>query len=149
MAPLSSPATAKIRGKIFRVFLAPLLSLLAACTADIPDAGCVACHNRLEAVSPSHPGCTSCHGGDPKARSAKAAHAGMLGPQNPSDPGSAAKSCGTCHPYQLGRVDSTIMNTAAGMIRNIQLTWEGEDGRSYSARGGKVFGPRGNPQQLE
>ena len=37
------------------------------------------------------------------------------------------------------------MQTNAGMIRNIQLTWEGEDGKHYTAQGEKVFDPAGKP----
>ena len=37
------------------------------------------------------------------------------------------------------------MQTNAGMIRNIQLTWEGADGRQYSTTGGKAFDPSGKP----
>src|SRR6185369_8566810 len=49
--------------------------------------------------------------------------------------------------YQLERVKSTIMQTNAGMIRNIQLTWEGEDGRAYASSGGKQFAADGKPAE--
>lgn len=67
----------------------------------------------------------------------------MRGPSNPSAPETWEKACGACHRYQLERVKSTIMQTNAGMIRNTQLTWEGEDGRSYTSTGGKQFGADG------
>lgn len=69
----------------------------------------------------------------------------MRGTANPSEPAVWEKSCGGCHRYQLERVASTIMQTNAGMIRNIQLTWEGEDGHSYSVQGGNAFDAGGKP----
>lgn len=69
----------------------------------------------------------------------------MHGPGNPSAPDSWEKACGRCHRYQFERVRSTIMQTNAGMIRNTQLTWEGEDGRAYATTGGKQFDAEGKP----
>ncbi len=103
------------------------------------DERCAACHRGLEHASPTHGGCSDCHGGDPKAHDKQTAHASMLGAANPSAPGTWTDGCGRCHRYQLERVRSTIMQTNAGMIRNIQLTWEGEDGRAYTSSGGKQF----------
>ena len=132
--------------------LALLLSLLppalTGCTGISDSANCIACHRGLEAVSAAHPSCLSCHGGNARGRDPEAAHRGMSGPRNPSAPAFWEKSCGPCHAYQLGRVKSTIMQTNAGMIRNIQLTWEGEDGKAYGATEGKVFGPDGAPLHL-
>lgn len=123
--------------------------LLAGCAADDPDnASCRACHPRIEHASPAHPSCVGCHGGDGRARNKDAAHRAMFSPRNPSAPGAWEKSCGACHPYQLGRVRSTLMQTNTGMIKNIQLTWEGTDGRRYGARGAEVFDPAGKPQRL-
>jgi len=118
-----------------------------ACCAGCRTGGgadtCSACHCGLEHVSPTHGGCVDCHGGDPQAHDKQAAHASMRGEGNPSAPDSWAAACGRCHRYQLERVRSTIMQTNAGMIRNIQLTWEGEDGRSYTANGGRQFAADG------
>ena len=126
-----------------------LLVLLAGCRQHAVDsAGCRSCHGEIEAVSASHASCISCHGGDGATRNKQKAHAAMYGPGNPSDWRTWDKSCGPCHPYQLERVRSTLMYTAAGMIRNIQLTWEGEDGKSYSSRGVKTFDEKGNPLDL-
>jgi len=69
----------------------------------------------------------------------------MKGPANPSAPATWQDACGSCHRYQLERVGSTIMQTNAGMIRNIQLTWEGADGRAYTSTGGKQFDANGRP----
>jgi hypothetical protein len=96
-------------------------------------------------VSPTHGGCTDCHGGNPQADDKKTAHAAMRGPANPSAPATWEDACGRCHRYQLERARSTIMQTNAGMIRNIQLTWEGEDGRAYTSSGGKQFDAAGRP----
>ena len=67
----------------------------------------------------------------------------MRGPANPSAPETWADGCGRCHRYQLERVRSTIMQTNAGMIRSIQLSWEGEDGRTYSTTGDTAFDATG------
>lgn len=69
----------------------------------------------------------------------------MHSPSNPSSPEGWEAACGRCHRYQLERVKSTIMQTNAGMIRNIQLTWEGEDGRTYSTNGAAGFAADGTP----
>ncbi|CAH2030982.1 selenite/tellurite reduction operon c-type cytochrome ExtM [Trichlorobacter ammonificans] len=126
-----------------------LLLWLAGCTAASGNREqCLSCHRGIEHVSPAHPGCVSCHGGDPAARGKEAAHAGMRGEGNPSAPESWREGCGSCHRYQLERVRSTIMQTNAGMIRTIQRTWEGEDGRDYVASDGELFGGDGRKVQL-
>ncbi len=122
---------------------------LAGCTAASGDRErCLTCHQGIEHASPAHPGCVSCHGGDPVARDKTEAHAGMRGESNPSAPSVWQDGCGRCHRYQLERVKSTIMQTNSGMIRNIQLTWEGEDGRSYSSSGGEQFDEKGRTLKL-
>jgi hypothetical protein len=120
-------------------------SALAGCKLSGAEEACLSCHGSLEHASKSHAGCVSCHGGNPKASDKEAAHAGMRGGANPSAPDSWTESCGRCHRYQLERVKANIMFTNAGMIRNIQLSWEGEDGRAYTAGGGKGFTPSGGP----
>ncbi len=71
----------------------------------------------------------------------------MKNSANPSAPETWSESCGRCHRYQLERVQSTIMQTNQGMIRNIQLTWEGEDGKQYSTTGEKGYDPAGKPSE--
>jgi hypothetical protein len=122
-------------------------ALLYGCTGAGNNEKCLSCHQGIEHVSKSHSGCVVCHGGDPKSIDKKTAHTGMRGPSNPSDPDGWDGACGSCHRYQLERVKSTIMQTNAGMIRNIQLTWEGEDGRSYTTSGGSSFEPGGLPAE--
>ena len=120
-----------------------MVLLVAGCTSAPSNSTCVSCHNTLEPVSDRHADCVSCHAGDPHARDKEKSHASMHGPANPASPEYWEKTCGNCHRYQLERVKSTIMQTNAGMIRNIQLTWEGDDGKSYSTTGGTAFDPSG------
>ncbi|HMN02945.1 selenite/tellurite reduction operon c-type cytochrome ExtM [Geobacter anodireducens] len=107
------------------------------------NASCLSCHGKIEHASPAHPSCVACHGGEGRARSREDAHRTMFAPRNPSDPAVWEKSCGACHPYQLGRVRSGLMYTNTGIIRNIQLTWEGEDGRRYGARQDDLYDAEG------
>jgi hypothetical protein len=110
---------------------------------------CAECHRALEEVSPAHGECVTCHGGNPEAREKEASHRGMYGPRNPSDPRVWEHTCGKCHPYQLQRLRSSLMYTNTGMIHNIQLTWEGEDGRLYaSGRDENLFDADGEPLSL-
>src|SRR5512140_8995 len=111
-------------GTTLVLFVSFLLPALAGCSRGRDSANCIACHRGLEQASASHPSCLSCHGGNPQGRDPEAAHRGMSGPRNPAAPAFWDKSCGPCHSYQLGRVKSQNMQTNAGMIRNIQLTWE-------------------------
>ncbi len=110
---------------------------------------CAACHQGLEPVSPTHVECVSCHGGDPANPEEKASHRGMYGPKNPADPKHWEKTCGKCHPYQLGRVRSNLMYTNTGMIKNTQATWEGEDGILYATQQEKVHDATGIPLELK
>ena len=58
-----------------------LLPWLGACGRDANSAEsrerCLDCHQGLETASPSHDGCTSCHGGNPDARDKEGAHRGI------------------------------------------------------------------------
>ncbi|MFH1026627.1 MAG: selenite/tellurite reduction operon c-type cytochrome ExtM [Pseudomonadota bacterium] len=129
-------------------FFVALLTLSSGCAADKDGSSCVACHGGIEHVSATHGDCVSCHGGDPGTDDKTRSHATMRGSENPSSPETWEEGCGGCHRYQLERVKTTIMQTNAGMIRNVQLTWEGQDGRDYSVRGGKTFDSSGNPLEL-
>ena len=100
-------------------------------------------------LSASHGSCVSCHGGDPKAEAKEASHKSMLGGKNPSAPSAWEKGCGDCHRYQLERVKSGLMYTNAGMIRNIQLTWEGEDGQTYAAWDAETHDETGAPVRFK
>ena len=134
-----------------RTLLALLaLYTLAGCVAsDSKISRCVVCHQGLEKVSENHPDCISCHGGNPKEKNKNASHLAMYGPGNPAAPEHWDKTCGACHLYQLDRVKANLMYTATGMIKNTQLTWEGQDERLYSSRGGEVYDARGNARRLK
>lgn len=135
---------------LYRWLCLVLLLVVAGCTGHgTGGSSCEHCHNRLERVSRSHPGCVSCHGGDPKQLDQAASHRGMFGPKNPASPDYWETTCGACHQYQLGRVKANLMYTATGMIKNAQLTWEGWDNRLYSSRGGEVFDPQGKRVALK
>ncbi len=123
--------------------------LLAGCRGPVGDGStCVQCHQGLELTSASHLECVSCHGGDPTAQEEKASHRTMFGPKNPADPAHWEKTCGSCHPYQLERVQGNLMYTNTGMIKNIQKTWEGEDGTLYATRSEAVHDAAGLPLDL-
>ena len=128
--------------------IAAAASSLPGCAPATGDSGCVSCHGGLEKASASHHGCRSCHGGNATTRDRSAAHRTLYGGANPSAPEGWEKGCGGCHRYQLERVKSTIMQTNAGMIRNIRLTWEGGEKNGYSADGGAAFNPTGTPGEF-
>jgi len=131
------------------LFFLPAAFMLAGCDPSNDPENCLACHQGLEPASPSHHGCKSCHGGDGATRDKAQAHRGMLGPANPSAPATWDKGCGSCHKFQLDRVNSTIMTTNQGMIRNIQATWDGADGREYGVSGSEQYDSTGKPLQLK
>jgi len=110
---------------------------------------CADCHRDLEPASATHPECVSCHGGDPLEPEEKASHRSMFGPKNPADPKSWDKTCGKCHPYQLKRVQASLMYTNTGIIKNSQATWEGEDGILYATREEAVYNAEGEPLTLQ
>jgi hypothetical protein len=142
----------RINLRLWALFAAFLLAcgLVAGCKpAGEPPSACEQCHQRIEMTSPAHGSCISCHGGDPREKDKRKAHRSMLAPRNPSGPDHWEQSCGKCHQYQLGRVTSNLMYTNTGMIRNIQLTWEGDDPNLFSTRGGKVANETGKPLELK
>jgi len=73
----------------------------------------------------------------------------MFGLKNPAAPQYWEKTCGACHLYQLERMKANLMYTTTGMIKNIQLTWEGEHGQLYGSKGGDVYDSRGKPLRLK
>lgn len=136
-------------GTLFLVFLCALAWFLAGCdSAGFNASTCDTCHKGLELASASHRICADCHGGDPREKDKEASHRAMYGPKNPADPKFWAQTCGRCHPYQLQRVRASLMYTNSGMIRNIQKTWEGEDGRLYSTHPENVFSATGQAKKL-
>ena len=136
------------RSFIIMIFCGITFALIA-CSPELKnESTCVSCHQGLEPASASHPVCTDCHGGNSKSEDKNVSHQTMFGPINPSDPKFWAQTCGQCHPYQMNRVLANIMFTNTGMIKNIQKTWEGEDGRLYGARTENVFSANGMPIKL-
>ncbi|MDD5105736.1 MAG: selenite/tellurite reduction operon c-type cytochrome ExtM [Desulfuromonadaceae bacterium] len=127
-----------------------LVTLASSCTSLHQNPStCINCHAALEHVSPTHTDCVVCHGGDPLASGKEKSHAAMHGEGNPSAPETWEKACGNCHRHQLERVTSTLMQTNAGMIRNIQLTWEGSDGHNYFTHSGTFFNSFGKPLEIK
>ncbi len=123
-------------------------ALLAGCGTAPAGLTCRGCHAGLEPASATHGDCLSCHGGDGRARQKDRSHRGMFGGRNPSAPAAWEKTCGACHPLQLQRLRGALMTTNAGMIRNIQATWDGEDGRAYAAQPAATFDASGRPWAL-
>ena len=110
------------------------------------DAGCLSCHSGIEEASASHDGCVSCHGGDAKGKTKEAAHQGIYGLANASYAGRWELGCKPCHRHQVERMNSNQMFTNAGMIGQIQATWEGErQGVVYASPAGDTHALDGTP----
>jgi hypothetical protein len=130
--------------------LSAVVFLVLGCNSSLfSESTCVSCHQDLELASAAHENCVDCHRGDPKAKDKEISHGSMLGPKNPSAPEFWEQTCGKCHPYQLARVRASLMHTNTGMIKNIQKTWEGEDGERYGTREEKVFSAKGLALELK
>lgn len=70
----------------------------------------------------------------------------MHGAADASSPDRWKKGCGPCHRLQVDRVQSSQMFTNAGMIAEIQATWEGErTGVAYAAGASAQHAPDGKP----
>lgn len=130
---------------IMLLLLLCLPVIVSGCQRGIKEPSCVRCHKGIEHVSKTHGDCVSCHGGKPLEEGKEKAHQGVFGISNPEFIGRWENGCAPCHRYQFERMQSNLMYTAAGMIRNTQLTWEGEDGNSYTTHGEKQFDADGKP----
>ena len=142
---ISLPEARSLRWPILGVLLV-LLGVLAGCRggAEVGET-CLHCHRGLELASRSHAGCVSCHGGDPTASVQAAAHRGMYGSDRPLGADRWDEACGSCHKDQVGRMAGSQMFTNAGMIAQIQATWEGErPDVAFAARSGRQFAPDGS-----
>ncbi len=128
--------------------VAILSCLCFGCMFSAPESQCERCHAGLELASETHSNCIECHGGDDTLVDKKAAHASMYGPRNPSDPEFWDKTCGKCHEYQLRRLNSNLMFTNTGFIKNIRLTWEGGEDGLYATSAQKQFNAQGEPVEL-
>jgi len=113
------------------------------------ELGCQSCHEGIERFSDGDMqdtiealgadygdpgGCVVCHGGDPTATTADAAHQGAPQEQAEAggpdlfypDPGSvwiADRSCGQCHDGYAERVAKSLMNTEAGKLQGNFWSW--------------------------
>ena len=136
-----------------RLFALLALTLPFAGNVLAEGAGCLSCHTGIEDIRDDNTtmmmmikakgapvgdpeGCTVCHGGDPTATEAEAAHKGSPkelmdanGPQTfYPDPGSvwiAEQSCGQagCHTNYAYRLERALMNTEAGKLQGNLHTW--------------------------
>lgn len=131
----------------------------AATTAErASELGCTSCHEGIEAIREEGSvmlatiegmgagqgdpgGCVVCHGGNPTATTADAAHQGIPanapanGPKEfYSDPGSiwiSGNTCGQCHFGYTERMTKALMNTEAGKIQGNLHTWGIEEVQNY------------------
>ena len=141
--PIRTANIGKIHIMLLLLLCLPLL--ISGCQLGTKQSSCVRCHKGIEHVSKTHGDCVSCHGGKPLEEKKEKAHQGVFGISNPEFIGRWENGCAPCHRYQFERMQSNLMYTAAGMIRNTQLTWEGEDGNSYTTHGEKQFDADGKP----
>src|SRR3972149_6925025 len=106
-------------------------------TDHLPDAansGCMKCHAGIEWIREPDTGmmkrilalgkergdpagCIVCHGGDPQATTAEAAHAGAEFYPDPSSPWINEHTCGQCHPRHVKTQWTSLMMTEAGKIQ--------------------------------
>jgi hypothetical protein len=110
-----------------RLTIAIGLALLlpsAAHAQEAPPSQCIACHEReampislghafLEWRYSAHgrTGCEKCHGGDPQATTAEAAHRGVLPAAEPESlvhPTRLATTCGACHEPEVKAYQGTV-----------------------------------------
>ncbi|MGD1924149.1 MAG: hypothetical protein ACFB03_08160 [Paracoccaceae bacterium] len=133
----------------YGVAAASLISGLMFGASALAEDGCIGCHNGIEqfvdgamhdaivAIGEEYndpSGCVTCHGGDPTATDAAAAHtgspAGLVEAGGPHvfypDPGAlwiADKSCGQCHDGYASRLAKSLMNTEAGKLQGNLWSW--------------------------
>lgn len=130
-----------------------LLSLVFLSLPVSAESGCMTCHAGIESIRAPETammalikamgsghgdpeGCVMCHGGDPTATDAEAAHSGspdaLKAAQGPQlfypDPGAMdinKFTCGqaACHKGYSERVEKSLMNTEAGKIQGNLHTW--------------------------
>ena len=140
MMPWHSSLAQWIRGWGQRGWAAPagvclcLFLLLTACGQSAPTGEkCLNCHEGIEEISAAHPmesfACVTCHGGNPQATEAEAAHAGMRGGRNPSDLAVLDAAC-NCHnglaetgQDHIHRVRTSLQTTYAGAIAQVSFAF--------------------------
>ena len=125
-----------------------------------PNRGCLSCHNGIEPIRQHQTkmmkeiyklgakvgdpnGCVVCHGGNPDATSASAAHTGTpgyffnhKGPKNfYPDPGSTwinENTCGQCHKEQTGAQMNSLMMTEQGKIQGALWSFGALEGYNHN-----------------
>jgi hypothetical protein len=138
-----------LRFAIAALVCAATASSLTGCRSHESGSSCLKCHAGLETASSTHSGCVPCHGGNERGTTAEAAHAGMFGAADPSYPARWERGCGSCHRDQLERMRGSQMFTNAGMVAQIQATWEGEaHGANFAAHSGATFRANGDTLTL-
>lgn len=141
--------SAPVRGaaRLVLALLATFVTLAApGCRPAAVTDSCADCHRGIERASASHEGCVSCHGGDPTRPGKDEAHRGLYGLASRSYAGRWEQGCGSCHEHHVRRMKSSQMFTNAGMIAQVQATWEGEGaGGPFAAVAGPQFAPDGTP----
>jgi hypothetical protein len=111
-----------------------LLCLLCLPLLSAPAAAeqCRVCHGASDALpSTEHAACSACHGGDPAAAEAAAAHSGLRAA--PGELGDAAASCGGCHAAQVASVSQGRMHTGAGMVGTTRALLDGDPAAGAAA----------------
>ena len=141
--------------KILFALITVSLGAAAFATEGLAQAkGCLSCHEgierfadgemmeQIETLGADHGdpgGCVMCHGGDPSATTAEAAHQGspseLVDAGGPHlfypDPGAvwiADKSCGQCHADYAERLTKSLMNTEAGKLQGNLWSWGVQEG---------------------
>ncbi len=125
-----------------------------------PKQGCLSCHHGIQPIRQHQTkmmkeiyklgkqagdpnGCVVCHGGNPNATTAIAAHTGTTdyflnhkGPKNfYPDPGSSwinQNTCGQCHAEQVGAQMNSLMMSEQGKIQGALWSFGGLEGYNHS-----------------
>lgn len=135
----------KIKSVIFFVLL-----INAAIGLSLYGSECQNCHKNIEKTAKSHDFvCIECHGGDNKTKDKDKAHKDMLGGRNPGSVTVWDKTCGKCHEYQFKRVNTTIMYTNIGILKNSALAWGENFEKFYGTSAQNNFGENGEPLKIE
>lgn len=135
----------KIKSVIFFIFLIFLLLVTGLSASE-----CANCHKNIEKTSVSHDiSCVECHGGNNETKDKNLAHKEMLGGRNPGATSVWDKSCGKCHEYQFKRVNTTIMYTNAGILKNTALAWGEKFEKLYGTSPQDNFDENGEPVQIK
>lgn len=115
------------------------------------EEGCLACHAALVGVGAAHEGigCSPCHLGDASAREAERAHAGLE--LLSGDLSTVDRTCGQgpCHPLETGRVRSSLMARAPGILAVDRFAF-GEREAPYREQGDALsaLNPQAEPKTM-